>query len=247
MRLLSLSLVLLPILAWAPAAAQPGGIGPFTPDEHTLLLAHFDEGIDADDAVVDPRAEGRARIVEGLFGNAMKAAKGWMTPDLGVADLEMFPLFVPVTYSRDDLNPRTGCLEMFVNFEDVTEPEYFRRVMTWEAGVYYGTGYVILALRPAEERTLQLIVKNPDGGEASLSAPYPYEWDGQWHHIGMQWDAEGFSLVIDGEIAARKPAPAGGMPVPDTRIAIGGHQRGVNVAEALIDELRISDLPRYSD
>ncbi len=245
--MLVLSLIVLLNLAPAPASADPEGIGPFEPDEHTLLLAHFDTGIAADFAAIDPRAEGRARTGEGLFGGAIKAARGWMTPDLTVADLELFPLFVPVTYARDDLNPRSGCLEMFVNFEDVTEPEYFRRVMTWESGVYYGTGYVIFALRPVEERTLQLIVKSPDGEEASLTAPYPYEWDGQWHHIGMQWDAQNYALIIDGTIVAQGPALAGGMPAPDTRIAIGAHERGVNVAEALIDELRISDVPRYSD
>ena len=242
-----LSLILLLSVALARASADPVDIGPFEPDEHTLLLAHFDTGIDADFAGVDPRAEGRARMGEGLFGGAITAASGWLTPEFSVADIEQFPLFVPVTYARDDLNARSGCLEMFVNFEDVTEPEYFRRVMTWEAGVYYGTGYVILALRPAEKRALQLIVKSPDGEEVNLSAPYPYEWDGQWHHIGMQWDAKSFSLVIDGEIAASKPAPPGGMPAPDTRISIGAHHRGVNVAVALIDELRISDVPRYTD
>jgi hypothetical protein len=117
--------------------------------------------------------------------------------------------------------------------------------MTWESGIYYGTGYVILALRPVEERTLQLLVKSPDGGEVTLTAPYPYEWDGQWHHIGMQWDAQTYALVVDGAVVAEKPAVADGMPVPDTRISIGAHHRGVNIAEAFIDEFRISDIPRY--
>ena len=104
---------------------------------------------------------------------------------------------------------------------------------------------LLFALRPAEDRTLQLLVKSPDGGEVTLTAPYPNEWDGQWHHIAMQWTPEEYSLVIDGAVVTRKPAVAEGMPAPDTRIAIGAHGRGVNVSDALIDELRISDVPRY--
>lgn len=232
-------------LGITPAFGDPSDLGPFEPDEHTLLLAHYDETIDASFAAQDPRAQGRAPFVDGLFGRAINATRGWMTPAISVADIENYPFFVPLTYSRDNVSPQSGCLEMFVNFEDVSNPEYFRRVMTWEAGVYYGTGYVILALRPAEERTLQLLVKSPEGGELTLTAPYPYEWDGQWHHIGIQWDAETYGLIIDGEVVAEKPAVADGMPAPDTPIAIGAHNRGVNPAQGRIDELRISDIPRY--
>ncbi|MGI5816895.1 MAG: LamG-like jellyroll fold domain-containing protein [Armatimonadota bacterium] len=232
-------------LALNPVAATPEGLGPFEVDQHTLLLARYDDGIDADHALDDPRAEGRSRLAEGLFGNAIHATKGWMTPEVSVEQIEIFPLYVPLTYARGNVNPRSGCLEMFVNFEEVKNPEYFRRVMTWESGVYYASGYVILALRPAEERTLQLVVKSPDGGEVTLTAAYPYEWNGQWHQIGFQWDAVRYGLIIDGEVVAEKPAVADGIPAPDTRIAIGAHERGVNVAEALIDEVRISDVPRY--
>jgi hypothetical protein len=241
------SVLTLLLTAAAVAAAQPNGLGPFQADEHTLLLAHFDSTIDADHAVDDPRAEGRSLLPEGLFGNAIHATKGWFTPEITVAQIEQFPFFAPVTFSRGNLASRSGCVEMFVNFEYLTNPEYFRRVLTWESGVYYGTGYVIFALRPAEDRTLQLLVKSPDGGEVTLTAPYPNEWDGQWHHIAMQWTSEEYSLVIDGAVIARKPAVADGMPAPDTRIAIGAHGRGVNVSDALIDELRISDIPRYTD
>ncbi|NLO07658.1 MAG: LamG domain-containing protein [candidate division WS1 bacterium] len=237
--------VVLLTAALASAAAAPEGIGPFTPDEHTLLLARYDAGVDAEVAIADPRAQGQSLIREGLFTGAMHATKGWLTPEATVADIEAFPFFKPVTYARGNLNARSGCLEMFVNFEHLVNPEYFRRVMTWESGIYYGTGYVILALRPGEDRTLQLLVKSPDGGETTLSAPYPNDWNDQWHHIGFQWDAETYGLIIDGEVASLKPAVAEGMPAPDTRISIGAHMRGVNVANALIDELRISDVPRY--
>lgn len=243
-RRILLSLTVL-IATGAAATAGPEPPGPFEVDEHTLLLAHYDNSLDADHAPGDPRAQGRARFAEGLFGDAIRAAKGWMTPDTSVEEIERFPLFVPVTYARENVNPGAGCLEMFVNFAPVVEPEHFRRVMTWESGVYYASGYVILALRPTEERTLQLIVKSPDGGEVTLTAPFPYEWDEQWHHIGFQWDAESYGLIIDGEVVARAPAVTDGMPAPDSRIAIGAHERGVNVAEALIDEVRISDVPRY--
>lgn len=240
-----LSLVLMAMMI-TPLAAGPEEMGPFEPDEHTLLLATFDEDTDAEHAAVDPRAQGRAHLVEGLFGNAIHATRGWMTPEMTVAEIELLPLFVPITYARDNVNPQSGCLEMYVNFAEVVEPEYFRRVLTWESGIYYASGYVILALRPAEEQWLQLIVKSPiDDAEVTLSAPFPYEWANTWRHIGFQWDAESYGLIIDGEVVAEQPAVADGMPAPDTRIAIGAHARGINVAEALIDQVRISDIPRY--
>ena len=125
-------------LTAASTIADPADLGPFEPDEHTLLLAHFDEGVDASTAVEDPRAEGRARLQEGLFGSAIHATTGWLTPETTVADIEHYPFFAPLTYSRGNLAANSGCLEMFVNFEDVIEPEYFRRVMTWEAACTTG-------------------------------------------------------------------------------------------------------------
>ncbi len=223
------------------AASGVGRAEPFVKDEHTLLLAHYDDGIDADFASDSPRARGRASLVAGRWGKAARAVKGWLTPDMSLLDIDGFPLFETVTYHQRNVDPRHGCLEMWVRFDPVAEPEYFRRVMTWEAG----SSYVILALRPEpKERSLRLLVSAPEGA-ASLITPFPYEWNDQWHHLGIQWTETTYGLILDGKVVVERPAPLQGLPPPKTRIAIGGHHRGLNLAEALIDELRISDAPRY--
>jgi len=226
------------LIAIIPAAAPAQ---PWEPDEHTLLLAHFDAGLDADHAVASPLAKGRSRLVVARFATGIHATKGWMTPEMTLLDLEAFPLFAPITYSAANLDPRTGCLEMMVWFEPVTNPEYFRRLMT------YGNGptYVFLALRPEpDRRTLLFHVEWGDGARV-VSTDFPYDLNEQWHHIGMQWDAEHLGLIVDGEVVARRTNDQPGLPEPTSRISIGGHERGVNVTEGIIDEVRISAIPRY--
>ncbi len=229
---------LLALIAIIPAAAAAQ---PWEPDEHTLLLAHYDAGIDADYAVASPLAKGRSLLVDARFGTGIHATKGWMTPDMTLLDLEAFPLFVPVTYSAANLDPRAGCLEMWVWFEPVTSPEYFRRLMTFGGG----PTYVFLALRPQpDKRTLLFYVEWGDGARV-VTIDFPYDLNEQWHHVGMQWDAEHLGLIVDGEVVAQRANERPGLPEPTSRICIGGAERGVNITEAIIDEVRISDIPRY--
>lgn len=223
------------------ALAAPAGAQHFAADEHTLLHATFDAGIDADRAVASPLATGRAELVETPQGRGIHASKGWFEPSMTLLDLERFPLFVPLTYAAANLDPRQGTLEMFVWIEKVINPEYFQRLMT------YGTPQVFafLALRPTpEQRTLIAYVEHGDGAK-TVAVDYPYDWNEQWHHVGMQWDAQHLGVIVDGQLAGQRALTAPGLPAPIGRIAIGGHERGVNTTEGIIDELRISDIPRY--
>jgi len=78
-----------------------------------------------------------------------------------------------------------------------------------------------------------------------LEADFPYDLDEQWHLVGMQWDEHRWELIVDGEVVASREAPPAGLPVPTTRITIGAHQWSGNTTEGVIDEVRISDVPRY--
>lgn len=230
-----IGLLLLAALA-APATAQH-----FPADEHTLLYATYDAGTDADRAVASPLATGRAELVETPQGRGIHASKGWFEPSMTLLDLERFPLFVPLTYAAANLDPRQGALEMSVWIEKVVNPEYFQRLMT------YGTPQVFafLALRPTPElRTLIAYVEHGDGAQ-TVSVDFPYDWNEQWHHVGMQWDAEHLGVIVDGKLVAQRALTTPGLPEVIGRIAIGGHERGVNTTEGIIDELRISDIPRY--
>ncbi len=223
--------------AWAQYLSQP-----FAPDEHTTLLAHYDRGLDADEATGSRRADGKADMGAGLFGQGMYATKGWVRPEMSLVELDALPRYISVTYAWVNLNPQAGCIEMMVRLDKVKNPEYFRRLMTYnEAG-----HSCFLALRPTpEDRTLKAYAEIAPGEAVTFSADLPYEMDEQWHLIGMQWDEKSWDLIVDGEIVASHATPAGGMPVPTTRITIGAHQWSGNVVEGMIDELRISDIARY--
>lgn len=56
----------------SPAAragnAVPGK--PFTPDDNTLFICHFDDGLDADFSRGNPEPEGTAPLVAGYYGRA---------------------------------------------------------------------------------------------------------------------------------------------------------------------------------
>jgi len=221
--------------------AASAGAQRFTDDEHTRLLATYNAGIDADRAVASPLATGRAELVDTPCGRGIHASKGWFDPAMSLLDLERFPLFVPLTYAAANLDPLQGTLEMFVWLEPVVNPEYFRRLMT------YGTPQVFafLALRPTpEKRTLIAYVEHGEGAK-TVSVDFPYDLNEQWHHVGMQWDAQHLGVIVDGQLVGQRALSTPGLPAPIGRIAIGGHERGVNTTEGTIDELRISDVPRY--
>lgn len=227
-----------PILA---ALAVPACAQRFADDEHTLLLATYNTGIDADRAVASPLATGRAELVETPCGRGIHASKGWFEPSMTLLDFERFPLFVPLTYAAANLDPRQGTLEMFVWIEKVVNPEYFQRLMT------YGTQQVFafLALRPTpEQRTLIAYIEHGDGAQ-TVAVDFPYDWNEQWHHVGMQWDAEHLGVIVDDKLVGQRTLTTPGLPKVVGRIAIGGHERGVNTTEGIIDELRISAVPRY--
>lgn len=230
-------IVLIITTAWAQVPAAP-----FEVDEHTLLLAHYDRGLDADYALGSRRADGLADLAEGRFGQGMYATKGWVRPEMSLVELDRLPRYISVTYAGVNLNPASGCIEMLVWLDKVVNPEYFRRLMTYnEAG-----HACFLALRPdPDKRTLVGYVEIEPGNAVSLGADFPYDLDEQWHLIGMQWDAQKWELVVDGKVVATAAPPPGGLPVPTTRITIGAHQWSGNITEGIIDELRISDVPRY--
>jgi len=163
----------------------------------------------------------------------MCARKGWVRPEMTLLELDQLPRYLSVTYASTNLNPTRGCIEMLVWLDQVVNPEYFRRLMTYnEAG-----HACFLALRPTpEKRTLMGYAGMGAEPALGLEADFPYDLDEQWHLVGMQWDEHRWELIVDGEVVASREAPPAGL---------GAHQWSGNTTEGVIDEVRISDVPRY--
>lgn len=126
-------------------------------------------------------------------------------------------------------------------------------------------------LGASEGNQLELFIADADGGGHSVRGPAPLR-AGQWHHVAATWDfpKSRLQLFVDGRsIASTGPGPtpwpsslaaAGdaktkGIGISETdrrsmpmQAFLGGATHGLaeGSAQAAIDELRISDVARYS-
>ncbi len=78
--------------------------------------------------------------------------------------------------------------------------------------------------------------------DAYSTAPVSDWRAGEWHHIAGTWDSEkGNALFVDGrQVAGRQTT---WEPRSGSRFLVGADWQGQSPAEALIDELRVFDLP----
>ncbi len=204
------------VAAWG----QPCTIaGPYQPDAHTLLLLHFDGSYDG--ASGQPGTPSATTFVSGKY-------------EQGVLIDESDTL----TYATGgNLNRMQGAIEFWVRpnwngndgvgyiFFEVGEQWFNRmrvmkdgannlRFMVWDSSAEYGVGYNIA------------------------------DWGaGEWHHVAVTWTAAEITLFVDGQERDSNPS----IGLPDTLAAtmyIGSTAWGDQQAGAVIDEFRISDIPR---
>jgi hypothetical protein len=65
----------------------------------------------------------------------------------------------------------------------------------------------------------------------------------QWHHAAFTWDDDILKVYVDGELRAQQPLAAGLPEVADGTFHLGSDNGGSGL-DAVIDELRISDIAR---
>jgi hypothetical protein len=69
---------------------------------------------------------------------------------------------------------------------------------------------------------------------------------GEWHHVAATWQADRMALIVDGLTLASSDAASPPTSLADI-LYIGSSPRGDWQADAVIDELRISDVPRLGN
>ncbi len=175
--LLRLPLVLLVIASVSSAAGQ-----------EPLLHAPFDAG---DDALLrgeslTPYATHEGPRVTGLKGQARI-----------LGGLNRLSYFV-----NDGFFPREGSCSMWVRSQDWTpEAPHFVFFATFTL-TEVTKGYVRVLLYKAHNGTdLLMLAQNTSEENLSTRIVTPMTgWDvGQWHHLALTWDPEGFELFVDGE------------------------------------------------
>ncbi len=218
---------------WGQETAAP------TVDEHTLLLAHFDEGFDADYAAGDATAQvnGAELVGEGKWGGALRLGEGQDLSFAAEGNLDMAAGTL-MFWFRPDWQPGVprshGLLSMGL---DGDPPGYF--VLSqgwWESSGGAGRMYFVWDNQAYMHCSTQAF--------ANMTA----EDLGRWHHIALTWQegARAFNAIyLDGERVAHNAKTDITVRQPASRLFVGSDraQDGQRWADGLLDELVILDRP----
>ncbi|MGC8947467.1 MAG: LamG-like jellyroll fold domain-containing protein [Anaerolineae bacterium] len=197
--------------------------GPYTADEHTLLLLHFDGSYNG--------AQGEPGIPSGTTFTAGKYAQGVLIDSNDT-----------LTYATaGNLNRTQGAIEFWVrpNWDGGDGQSYtffevgsgwFNRIrimkdgannfrfMLWDSTTEYGVGYNVGHWRA-----------------------------GEWHHIAVTWEGTHIALFVDGQQRERSDTARPPDSLAATLSVGASSVWRDQQANAVIDEFRISDIPRIGN
>jgi len=195
--------------------------GPYDVDTHTSLLLHFDGDFTG--------AEGEIGTATGVTFTTGYDEQGAFITDTNI-------LSYPVT---GNLTHTYGTVEFWV------QP-------TWDGDggsnhtlFWWDDGYYRLHLR---KDPISNLVFDYFYGSGGCGAPTNVaHWRaGEWHHIAFTWAENVISLYVDGRRVDQSECGGTARPTaPD--FYIGSQPGGSDTIEAVIDELRISDIPRLGN
>jgi len=197
--------------------------GPYSADSNTLLLLHLDGSYDGD--------QGETGIATGTDFTAGHNDQGVLIDD---ADTLTY------TTSRN-LNRTQGAIEFWMrpnwDGDDGQSYVFFEVGQTWENR---------MRIMKDGANNLRFMVWD-SVAEYGVSHDVADWQAGEWHHIAVTWQDTEIALYVDG----REVDSSGDAQVTDSlgyAISIGSSslEKGYQ-ANAVIDELRISDIPRLGD
>ncbi|MHC5112213.1 MAG: PKD domain-containing protein, partial [Planctomycetota bacterium] len=193
--------------------------GPYTADANTLLLAHFDGSYNGEQGEVGT-ASG-TDFVAGLYGQGVY---------LDGTDSLTFP-------TAGNLLADRGALEFWIKPSWGT-PDGNHRTL-------FAAGNT-MRLAKDHADNFRFLIK-ADDSEAYRHHSLSYWSADEWHHVAVTWSIPGeMKTYFDGVLRISHTASAQDLmsPLPDLLYVA---QRYLDPFEAIIDELRISDLPRFGD
>jgi YVTN family beta-propeller protein len=202
---------------------QPAHVGgPYEVDAHTLLLLHWNGSYEG--------AQGEAGTPSGTTFEAGKYDQG-VTID--AADT--------LTYgTAGNLARSQGAIEFWLR-------------PSWNGGDYVshtffevGDGWFNrIRIMKDGANNLQFIVWDADT-EYRVAYNVAYWQAGEWHHVAATWEGTSITLFVDGQQRDRSDAASPPETLANT-IHIGSSLWHDQQADATLDELRISDVPRIGD
>ncbi len=200
-------------------AAEPPPVGPYQPDEHTLLLYHFDADAplrDASGASHDGQLTGKAVTAEGMFATGLKFARNTV---VRVPDPE-------------------GRLR---GMKQLTAEVWFRTtspVARRQRVIKYWNHYLITLW---ENGGIRVHVYGPNGTVVKYNARTSVQ-PNVWYHVALTSDGRRTSVYVNGRREGTYKSVAQISNAADSGLELGS--AGDDGFEGVLDEVRISDIAR---
>jgi hypothetical protein len=200
-------------------------------DNETLLLCHFDDGLECDDGEV-PASYG-VDLVPSMLGN------GAMLND---TDSLVFPV-------SGNMNFTQGTMEFWMRTEEDVGTAYLWLFSTGNTG--YNEMYIII-----DNGFIYYQYYDDNGDHTSLAQDINAWSPGEWHHVAVVWDVlygtgNGYviDLFVDGSNASTTPdnEDFGSLGTPGTYMHVGSDAMSIYTADSAIDEFRILDRRSFPD
>jgi hypothetical protein len=203
------------VATWGPACTFGG---PFDTDSQTLLLLHFDGDYAGTQGEIGTAIG--TELTDGRFGQGVL---------LDESDT--------LTYTvAGNLNHTQGAVEFWMrpawDGDDGGDHTLF----------WWGNWEEFFHLR--KDAISNLVFDYfYEGGSCGAPTGVAHWRAGEWHHIAFTWRETEIRLYVDGRQVAL--TECGGIAQPTARdFYVGSRPAGAGSIEAVIDELRISDIPR---
>lgn len=218
---------------------------PFTADENTLLLSNFEQSTRHADYSLgwNKFAGSGARLTEGYYGKGIDLrGYSYSSEKLGTDDYTAYYTGWGF-YPDGNINYRQGTLECWVKLNargDNFLNAFITRTVKHEKGHYTGTRIglntnnlnFLIPFFNGEYREGRINFKQVKGFRKNLSEG--------WHHFALCWSPGEAAIYLDGRIVA-----AWDMTGKQGMAIVANPVRYLQMADCVIDDLRISDIVRY--
>ncbi len=205
---------------WTPIFAQE-----HTPDQHTILLLHCNDNLSGTQGETPTQATGIS-FEPGIFGKGA-----------------YFPAGNQLYYaSAGNINSTQGTVEFWI------KPKWHGNDGQGYVALKFGTSGGIYFAKDGGNNWRSIFNRFGSGGNPELGVGINVgkEWQAnQWHHCAFTWNATSIKLYVDGVLRSSAPVAFPLPAVNETTFQLGAEGTAFYL-NAVIDELRISDIERSS-
>jgi hypothetical protein len=220
-HLLNWIVIVLGVFFLAPITRTPLFAQEHKPDRHTLLLLHCDGNLTGAKGEKPTQAQGVA-FESGIFGKGAYFAPG---------NQVYFP-------SAGNLNSTQGTLEFWI------KPRWNGNDGQGYVVLRFGVGGGMYFAKDGANNWRSIFNRFGDGNPEVGVAFNVSAWQAnQWHHAAFTWKSDALKLYVDGHLLSQSQVTVPLNIVNESTFQLGADFTTYHL-DAVIDELRISDIER---